>query len=127
MQELARQAKVLSLVKEVRLRQPRIGGRKLQHIIAPKLAESGRQIGRDALFDLLRWARMLVVPRRAYHKTTDSHHRFRRHPNLLKVGEDQVMAKGSEQVWVADVTYLPTCGIWSLVITHSGIRDHSAV
>ena len=47
MQELARQAKVLSLVKEVRLRQPRIGGRKLQHIIAPKLAESGRQIGRE--------------------------------------------------------------------------------
>ena len=118
MQELARQAKVLALVKEVRLRQPRLGDRKLQHIIAPKLAESGRQIGRDALFDLLRWARMLVVPRRAYHKTTDSHHRFRRHPNLLKVGEDQVMAKGSEQVWVADVTYLPTkdqCVYLSLV------------
>src|SRR5690606_30737758 len=42
------------------------------------------------------------------HKTTDSHHRFRRHPNLLKTGEQQVCATASEQVWVADITYLPT-------------------
>lgn len=47
-------------------------------------------------------------PRRAYHLTTDSHHRFRRHPNLLKAGEQQVQATASEQVWVADITSLPT-------------------
>jgi len=51
---------------------------------------------------------MLVLPRRAYHKTTDSHHRFRCHPNLLKAGDGQVRAEASEQVWVADITYLPT-------------------
>ena len=55
-------------------------------------------------------ARLLVAPRRAYHKTTDSHHRFRRHPNLLKAGPQQVRASASEQVWVADITYLPTHG-----------------
>lgn len=44
----------------------------------------------------------------AYHKTTDSHHRFRRHPNLLKEGPSQVVATAPEQVWVADITYLPT-------------------
>lgn len=65
-------------------------------------------MGRDALFDVLRNAGMLVPQRRAYHKTTDSHHRFRRHPNLLKAGEQQVCATASEQVWVADITYLPT-------------------
>jgi len=53
---------------------------------------------------------MLVAPRRAYHKTTHSHHRFRRHPNLLKAGPQQVRPTGSEQVWVADITYLPTAG-----------------
>ena len=61
---------------------------------------------------------MLVPQRRAYHKTTDSHHRFRRHPNLLKAGEQQICATGSEQVWVADITYLPTkekCVYLSLV------------
>ncbi|MBD9591202.1 DDE-type integrase/transposase/recombinase, partial [Pseudomonas sp. PDM03] len=41
-------------------------------------------------------------------KTTDSHHRFRRHPNLLKPGPDQVVPSGPEQVWVADITYVPT-------------------
>ena len=49
-------------------------------------------------------------PRRAYHKTTQSHHRFRRHPNLLKPGPDQIVPTGPEQVWVADITYLPTAG-----------------
>lgn len=57
---------------------------------------------------MLRNAGMLVPQRRAYHKTTDSHHRFRRHPNLLKEGEQQVRANASEQVWVADITYLPS-------------------
>ena len=49
-----------------------------------------------------------MARKRAYHKTTDSHHRFRRHPNLLKPGPDQVVPSGPEQVWVADITYLPT-------------------
>lgn len=61
-----------------------------------------------ALFEVLRNAGMLVPQRRAYHKTTDSHHRFRRHPNLLKEGEQRVRGMASEQVWVADITYLPT-------------------
>ncbi|MDF0501977.1 IS3-like element ISBcen7 family transposase, partial [Burkholderia cenocepacia] len=39
-----------------------------------------------------------------------SHHRFRRHPNLLKPGPDQIVPTGPEQVWVADITYLPTAG-----------------
>lgn len=51
---------------------------------------------------------MLVASKRAYHKTTDSHHRFRRHPNLLKERPHQLRATASEQVWVADITYLPT-------------------
>ncbi len=114
----AKHEQVLSLVREKRLRQPRLGTRKLRHLIAPDLDQAGLRIGRDALFDLLRRARMLVLPRRAYHKTTDSHHRFRRHPNLLKTGPDQVRAEGSEQVWVADITYLPTqeqCAYVSLI------------
>lgn len=99
---------VLELVRERRLRQPRLGTRKLHHLLREPLAQAGIGLGRDALFDVLRNAAMLVPPRRAYHKTTDSHHRFRRHPNLLKAGQQQVRATASEQVWVADITYLPT-------------------
>jgi putative transposase len=99
---------VVQWVRERRLRQPRLGARKLHHLLSKSLLPSGMAMGRDALFDVLRNAGMLVPQRRAYHKTTDSHHRFRRHPNLLKAGEQQVRATASEQVWVADITYLPT-------------------
>lgn len=98
----------LALVNDCRARQPRIGARKLHHLIEPKLQAAGIHLGRDRLFDVLREARLLVPQRRAYHKTTDSHHRFRKHPNLLKPGENCVVPNGCEQVWVADITYVPT-------------------
>lgn len=101
---------VTTLVRDIRLRQPRLGARKLHHLLGPVLGERGIKLGRDRLFDVLRAARLLVVPHRVYHKTTQSHHRFRRHPNLLKPGPDQVVPTGPEQVWVADITYLPTAG-----------------
>lgn len=107
-QRNSRAQTVLALVRDCRLRQPRMGTRKLHHVLRKPLEQAGMGLGRDAMFDVLRNAGMLVPQRRAYHKTTDSHHRFRRHPNLLKQGEQQVCATGSEQVWVADITYLPT-------------------
>lgn len=87
--------------------QPRVGTRKLHAMLQPEIAQSGASLGRDALFDLLRRARLLVANRRAYHKTTDSHHRFRRHPNLLN-GEHKRIPQRPEEVWVADITYVPT-------------------
>jgi putative transposase len=105
-----RNDQIIEQVMAVRRTQPRLGTRKLQHVLRAPLAEVGVAVGRDALFDVLRQARLLVVPRRAYHKTTHSHHRFHRHPNLLKAGPNQCQPKGAEQVWVADITYLPTQG-----------------
>ena len=99
---------VVRLVRDWRVRQPRLGTRKLHHVLREPLERAGIELGRDAMFDVLRNAGMLVPQRRAYHKTTDSHHWFRRHPNLLKAGEQQLCATASEQVWVADITYLPT-------------------
>jgi hypothetical protein len=81
--QIAREAKVCALVNHLRLRQPRLGTRKLQHVLRTPLAEAGIQVGRDRLFDILRAARLLVVPLLAYNKTTLSHLRFRRHPNLI--------------------------------------------
>jgi transposase InsO family protein len=103
-------ARAIALVGGYRARQPRIGTRKLHGLIRPALQASGIAMGRDRLFGVLRDARLLVPMRRAYHKTTNSHHRFRRHPNLLKAGEGRVVPTGCEQVWVADITYLPTQG-----------------
>jgi len=108
-QKQQQHAIVVELVKQTRQRQPRLGTRKLHHMLQQPLQESAIKMGRDALFDLLRHECLLVPPKRAYHKTTHSHHHLRRHPNLLKPGvEGQVVPSGCEQVWVADITYLPT-------------------
>lgn len=99
---------VVQLVRNQRIKLPQLGTRKLHYLLKPTLAQMKIKLGRDGLFDVLRGANMLVIPKRSYHKTTNSHHRFRKHPNLLKAGECQVIATGSEQVWVADITYIPT-------------------
>ena len=98
---------VVDFVLEKRRRQPRLGTRKLHYLMSTE-AEAQVIVGRDRLFSILREARELVPRKRAYHKTTHSHHRFRRHPNLLKAGPEQVVAGRPEQVWVADITDLPT-------------------
>jgi len=49
----------------------------------------------------------LVTNKRAYHKTTQSYHRFYKHPNLLKDKDLCELAQATEQLWVADITYLP--------------------
>ncbi len=43
-------------------------------------------IGRNRLFSLLKKHKLLVPNKRAYHRTALSHHRFHRHPNLVKAG-----------------------------------------
>ncbi len=111
--EVSRQARaraVVRLVEAVRMRQPRIGTRKLHHLLRKPLAQEDIALGRDAMFDVLRHARLRVPPKRTYHKTSDSRHRCWCHPNLFKAGPAQVRVTRSEQVWVADITYLPTTG-----------------
>lgn len=107
-ERLRQEESVLDLVRDARLAQPRIGTRKLHYLLGEAPQERSIKLGRDALFALLRRHRLLVVPKRAYHKTTLSHHRFHKHPNLLKPGPKQVIPQAPEQVWVADITYVPT-------------------
>ncbi|MFM4974624.1 IS3 family transposase [Aeromonas rivipollensis] len=97
---------VVRFVRQIRLRQPRVGTRKLHYLLHGQ-DDGGLKVGRDRLFQILAEHRLLVQPRRAYHKTTHSFHRFYRHPNLLKAGPEQVTPVVPEQVWVADITYLP--------------------
>ncbi|ATP07526.1 ISSen1-type transposase ISAs31 [Aeromonas salmonicida subsp. pectinolytica 34mel] len=97
---------VVRFVRQVRLRQPRVGTRKLHYLLQGQ-DDVWLKVGRDRLFRILAEHRLLVQPRRAYHKTTHSFHRFYRHPNLLKAGPEQVTPVAPEQVWVADITYLP--------------------
>lgn len=87
---------------ERRAHLPREGGRKLYHVIKQKLEEENIKMGRDKLFDLLREENMLVYPKKAYYRTTNSKHRFYKHQNLIKA----LKPSAPNQIWVADITYL---------------------
>ena len=93
-------AEIIGLVMGVRMKMPRIGGRKLYHILKESL--EALSVGRDKLFQILKANHLLVKPKRSYHITTNSHHRFRKHKDLtidMKVSRP-------EQLWVSDITYL---------------------
>lgn len=88
------------MVQGLRLEMPRIGTRKLYHILEPVLKE--KKVGCDRLFDILRANHMLIKPVRSYHVTTHSHHRFRRYKNLVANREPI----RPEEIWVSDITYI---------------------
>jgi transposase InsO family protein len=95
---------IKSMVVNKRILQPRIGTRKLYHLLYDQINVLGIKIGRDALFDFLRNEHMLVVPRKCYTKTTNSKHWLHKHPNYFK----DLWISYPEQAWVSDITYLRT-------------------
>lgn len=96
---------VLALARAVRQKLPRVGGRKLAHMLRPSLAEAGVKLGRDGFFAVLRAAGLLVPRRRAEHPcTTSSTHYLPVYTNQVK----DVVVTAADQVWVADLTYLRT-------------------
>lgn len=92
----------LELVAEIRREIPRIGTKKLYHMIKQPLETHGVKMGRDALHELLLDHGLAVRPKRRYVKTTNSNHYYKRYPNIIK---DLVVIE-PEQVWVADITYI---------------------
>jgi len=96
---------VLALVRAEREQQPRLGGRKLYHMIGPELQAAGIKVGRDRFFELL-GQHGLLVPRKPalWPKTTQRDPNLQAFRNLVKGRE----LSGPNQVWVADITYLRT-------------------
>jgi putative transposase len=83
---------------------PRLGVRKLYHLLKEEFSSESIRIGRDRLFAIVRNAGLLVIKKKKYTRTTDSSHWLRRHPDLVK----GTRVSRPEQVWVADITYLST-------------------
>lgn len=92
--------KVVDLVLDVRKQLPRTGTRKLYFKLSEALQEL--HVGRDKLFSIVKANHLEIRPKRSYHVTTNSHHRFRKHKNLI-AGLDICRP---EQVWVSDITYI---------------------
>ena len=98
--ETARDARVLSLVRMLRCRHPKMGTRKLLVRLRPQLEQEGLRMGRDRLFDLLRAANLLVQRERHPRRTTWSG--VLRVPNRIA----GLAITRINQVWVTDITYI---------------------
>ena len=105
--QFLKDAIVLEQVRQCRIRQQRVGTRRLLEMLQPVLQQHRIKMGRDKLFDLLSVHQLLVRrSRRRRVSTTDSNHPFRKYPNLIK----NMPIKTVNQVWVSDITYLSLSG-----------------
>ena len=95
-----RASETIKVVLEIRRQLPRLGTRKLYYLLQERLNHLG--VGRDKLFSILKANHMLIKAKRSYHKTTDSHHRFHKHKNLI----ENITPSRPEQLWVSDITYI---------------------
>jgi len=73
-------------------------------MLTPELEKHGIKMGRDQLFDLLRFHGLLMRRRTRIAKTTDSHHWLKKYPNLIK----DIILSAANQLWVSDITYIRT-------------------
>jgi len=97
-----REALVLSRVLEIRRELPKVGVRKLHHLLHDFYQAHGVSMGRDRLFELLRTHGLLVQIKRKPTRTT-----FPggvRSENLLV----STTISGPNQAWVVDITYIAT-------------------
>jgi len=93
------------LVQRERRLQPRLGTRKLYHLLKPELDEAGVRMGRDRMFEELRLRDLLLEPvAAAYPRTTQSYHALPVFRNLVK----ELSVQAPNEVWVSDLTYLRT-------------------
>jgi transposase InsO family protein len=95
---------VLELIGRIRKQHPRMGVRKIYHLIKDDLDSLQIKIGRDALFDLMASEHLLIRKSRRTPITTNSNHWYKRYPNLIK----GYTPHGPNQVWVSDITYIRT-------------------
>lgn len=95
---------VLKRVRQIREEHRYMGTRKLYELLQPFLLEHQIKIGRDALFDLLSAHKLLVRRRQRKISTTNSYHRFKKWPNLIK----DFIPSQINQLWVSDITYWKT-------------------
>ncbi len=92
---------VISEVLKIRNNHRHIGGRKLYELLQPFLLEHQIKMGRDRLFDVLSANYLLVKRRKKQTITTNSYHRFKKYPNLIR----NLIPTKPNQLWVCDITY----------------------
>jgi len=93
---------VVGLIKKKREIWKRGSGRNLHQSLKKEFTTHDIKMGRDKFFDLLRNNHLLIKSKRCRTKTTCSYHHFNRYKNLI----DANAPLRSNEIWVADITYL---------------------
>jgi len=92
---------IISEVLKIRKNHRHMGGRKLYELLQPFLLEHQIKMGRDRLFDVLSANYLLVKRRKRQTVTTNSYHRFKKYPNLIR----NFIPTKPNHLWVSDITY----------------------
>ena len=102
MQRLAREAFVVEFVKDVRRKDPGIGGNKLWLMYTRCFGEENR-VGYNRFYDIIEKYGLKVRKRKRRVSTTDSRHDLPLYPNLVK----SLIPTRPCQLIVSDITYVP--------------------
>lgn len=101
MQKLALESFVVEYVKEVRGKDPGIGGNKLWLMYQARFGDDN-SVGYNRFYDILDRYSLKVRKRRHRTMTTDSNHDYPVYPNLVK----ELIPDGPCQLVVSDMTYI---------------------
>lgn len=89
---------LLGSIREIAAEFPRYGYRRITH----ELRRRGEIVNHKRILRLMREENLLVRRKKFTPKTTQSNHAFQKYKNLVK----DFVRTGSNQVWVADITYI---------------------
>jgi len=92
------EADLMDRIEAICLEFPRYGYRRVTY----QLKQEGWGVNHKRVLRLMRGSDLLCQVRLKWVKTTDSHHRFPRYPNLIK----GMAINRLNQVWIADITYI---------------------
>lgn len=98
---MAREAFALEYIKEVRAKDPGMGGDKIWHMYRRDF-KGNDPIGRDWFADIINKHNLKVRLKVRKPRTTDSSHGLPTYPNLVK----DFIQTGPNQLWVSDITYI---------------------
>lgn len=117
------EALALHLVKELRAELPRCGVDKMHYMLKEKFVEHGIKMGRDKLYALVGKYGMLIRYRNRRPYTTNSHHHYRKYPNLIR---DKTLTQAGE-LWVSDITYIRKASGFSYLSIITDAYSHKIV
>ena len=105
----AEEAFVVEFIKEIRKKDPGLGGDKLWAMYTQRFGQE-HSVGYNRFYDIIDKYNLKVRHKKRRTRTTDSDHDFPLYPNITK----DLIPTRPNQLWVSDITYIV---VWLNVLT----------